>query len=266
MDKQGKAATRKIIIITIIISLFFCPLANRSYSHPQAAEADVHMFRTLPPMTATFDAPIDTQPAVMSPIPTLTSGQYFENGDINQPQVALIEKGNEKFGYGPISGNDELYAVWITDDKGTHYLIVHKDSELLRGDIDSVTKKRIANGIDHMMEPWLETLDEINEKIGDINEQQENRMSSHGTALGIAGIGGLICVVVTGGLCLVTVGLAALGAWGKGVFHNGQRRAEISRLEELQNELIAEENRIIGKLEIGKSNPDKTKQPIEVSE
>jgi hypothetical protein len=265
MDQQMKSTPRNLLIVSIVLSLFLCPLANRGVSRLSVVEAGVLSFRTLSPMTATFDAPIGTQPPALAPFPTLGPGQYFDEKDVNQPQVYLIEEGDEFFGYGPVSGNDDLYAVWITDESGTHYLIVHKDSELLRGDIDPVTDKRIGNGFDQMMDPWVQISEDIESKLGDINEQQESRMSSHGTALGIAGFGGLICVVVTGGACLVTVGLAALASWGKGVFHNGQRRAEIARLEELQNNLIDEETRIVGKFEIGKANPIKTQQPSEVN-
>jgi hypothetical protein len=202
----------------------------------------------------------------MTPVPTLGPGQYFDENDIHRPQVDYIEKGNELFGYGPVLGTDDLYAIWITDETGTHYLIVHKDSELLRGDIDPITEKRVENGFDIMMDPWVEISNDIDNKLGDINEQQESRRSSHGTALGIAGAGGFICGILTGGACFAAAGLAALTAWGKGVHHNGLRQAEIARLEGLQKDLADEENRLMGIYERGKSHPEKTQQPIQPQE
>ncbi|OGO15079.1 MAG: hypothetical protein A2Z14_05370 [Chloroflexi bacterium RBG_16_48_8] len=117
------------MILSIMLSLLLCPLADKGFSHLTMAEALVQAFKTLPPMTGTFDAPIGTQIPAISPHPTLGPWQYFDENDMNRPEVDLIEEGNDLFGYGPISGSDNLYAV--TDEVGTHYLIVHKDSELL---------------------------------------------------------------------------------------------------------------------------------------
>ncbi|OGO15078.1 MAG: hypothetical protein A2Z14_05365 [Chloroflexi bacterium RBG_16_48_8] len=65
---------------------------------------------------------------------------------------------------------------------------------------------------------------------------------------------------------MITVDLAALTAWGKGVYHDGLRHAEIERLEKLQDDLAEEENRLLGKFAIGKSNLEKTQLPIQLQE
>lgn len=72
-------------------------------------------------------------------------------------------------------------------------------------------------------------------------------MSSHVLALAIAGVGGLACTVLTGGACLVAFAGASLAAWGKGVFHNGNRMTEGHRLEILLTDLDEINARLIGR-------------------
>ena len=92
------------------------------------------------PPNATFAAPIGTPISVPTPIPTLGPGQYFE--EENKPDVSLIEGGDEQFGYGPLKDNPSLYAMWMTDEDGTHYFVVPKGDDSLLGDKDPLTDQK----------------------------------------------------------------------------------------------------------------------------
>ena len=266
MIQQSKPHIRKLFVALLVVSMFLCPLAHGGFMRISSAEGERQIYPTVPPVDPTIPMPLGTLISESTPIPILGVGSYFDEGDANEPQVINIEEGDERFGYGPIEGNEELYAIWVTDGAGTHYLIVHKDSTLLRGDIDGVTEERIENGFDHQLDEWRRISSDIDLKQEEVNIQQESRMSSHGAALGVAVIGGLICVVVTGGACLVTVGLASLVPWGKGVYHNGLRNAELDNLETLQENLEIEENRLLGKFSFGQAYEGTTENPIEKRE
>ena len=97
------------------------------------------------------------------------------------------------------------------------------------------------------MQERADKVKEIEDKASDVIAEQNNRISSHILAVAIAGIGGLTCTVLTGGACLVAFAGASLAAWGKGVFHNGNRLSEEHRLEILQVDLDEVNSRLKGK-------------------
>jgi len=151
------------------------------------------------------------------------------------------------FGYGPAKDNPGLYMMWITDEAGTHYFLTDSDSEQLFGTIDPLTDNRRDDGFVHFIQERADKVEEIDDKASDVLAEQNNRISSHILAVAVAGIGGLTCTVLTGGACLVAFAGAALAAWGKGVFHNGNRLTEEHRLELLQVDLDEINARLKGK-------------------
>lgn len=197
-------------------------------------------FPTVVPIDPDFEDPIDEDIAVPIPIPTIGPGSAFNQDDPNRPQVKDIEEGDSRFGYGPMAGSDELYVAWTTDNTGTHYLVVHKDSDYLRGTRDSATGGRYENGFDNLIKQR-----EVEKLVRDEDIAiRDSRESTADTALGIRVVvavgGGVACIVATLGFCGAIIGLG--GAFLVGAFasqataldHDASARVHSNAIREME--------------------------------
>jgi len=194
------------LVVLTTISLLVCPLAWGAQATIQVAFAG-QPFTTLVPVQATFTPPVGSPMPSPIPIPTLGPGQYFEQGDSNRPKVdpnSIV--GDAGFGYGRLAENLDLYVIWTTDEDGTHYLTVHKDSEILSGGSDP------DGGFFNLVRERESILEGI--ELAVANQSTERAASERfgWGALGVVGLG-IVCVVLTGGTCLAFAGVAGGALW-----------------------------------------------------
>ena len=184
----------------------FLPLVTSSYSQRSRAYAE-QPFQTLLPPQSTFDAPVPLATAVPAPFSTLGPGQYFEED--NHFEVSFIEEGGEQFGYGPLKDNPGLYAMWVTDDNGTHYFVVPKGDDSLLGDRDPVTKNREDNGFKQFILDRDKVVEDIQIKQDDIHAKEDQRDTKYAVSGLIIGGGLIVCFIFTGGACGIAIAIAA---------------------------------------------------------
>lgn len=103
-----------------------------------------------------------------TPVATIGPGAYFEASDTNRPDIEYIEGGDEQFGYGPVEGYPGLYAMWTTDENGTHYFLTDEGSEQLFGTIDPLTQNRREDGFVHFIQQRDDKVKEIEDKESDV--------------------------------------------------------------------------------------------------
>jgi hypothetical protein len=163
-------------------------------------------------------------------MPTLGPGQYFEEGDPNQPDVGQ-KHGDDRFGWGMIVGQPGLVLVWITDREGTHYAVVDGTSDLFLGALDPVTNTRREDGIE--------------DYVAQREELQRQVLVTHaegigaGLAVGVLAWGIGLCPVTGGGGCAAGVvgGVAVLVAGAVRSFVVAQ--VQKADLREVNSNLIA---------------------------
>ena len=225
----------------VAFSLFVCMLTGGASA--RAPGRQIGGFTFTPHVTDVGATPI---PGV-AVVPTPDSGQYFEEDDPNRPEV-LREAGDDWFGYGALASNPDLYAIWVTDETGTHYLIVESDSDLIWGDTDR-QGERLGNGLDGLIQQRSSLLNQIAELVG----LSESRDNTSGTLFQI-GIGGLIlagiCVAATLGGCGVVLGAA--GAFLAPAFViQGDARENDTQVEVLATQLHDLEQLIRNRFAVG---------------
>lgn len=127
---------RRLSAALMRLAFIACPLAATTYSTTGSAFA-YSQFGTVPPISPDVPTPIGESDAVPTPLPTLGPGQYFDADDPGRPEIdpdGVV--GDGAFGYMELAGEDGLYLVWMTDELGTHYLVVDENSDLLTGGAD----------------------------------------------------------------------------------------------------------------------------------
>ena len=200
-------------------------------------------FATVVPVDPEFEDPIDEEIPTPIPIPTIGPGSMFDQDDPNRPRIKDIEEGDARFGYGPMAGSDELYVVWTTDNTGTHYLVVNKDSDYLRGTRDSATGSRYENGFDNLVKQR-----EAEKLVRDENlAVRDSRESTADTAFGlgvlVAVAGGVACIVATLGICGAIIGLggafmvAGYASQSTALDHNATARVHSNAIREMERRL-----------------------------
>lgn len=200
-------------------------------------------FATVVPVDPDFEDPIDEEIPTPIPIPTIGPGSTFDKDDPNGPREKFIEEGDERFGYGPMAGSDDLYVVWTTDDEGTHYLVVHKDSDYLRGTRDSATGGRYENGFDNLIKQREVERLVRDEEIAIRDSRESTADTAFGLGLLVAVGGGVACIVVTLGICGAILGIG--GAFLVGAFasqstaldHNASARVHGNAIREMERRL-----------------------------
>jgi len=179
--------------------------------------------------------------------PTLPFGPGQLYSEENKPKVSHIEDGDEEFGYGPSKEDPDVYVVWMTDQNGTHYFTVAADSNELLGTLDEATNSRAKNGYVHVIADRDLKLQEVIDMEEKADRHQNLRMGSHGTSLGTAVVGAIVCGFLTGGTCIVAFGVAAVGAWALGVQQNGEKLSAQDSLERLEGQLSDIDTHLQGK-------------------
>jgi len=197
---------RRACVAVIAVAIIACPLSATAYLAPTSALAQ-RQIGTVPPVSPNIPTPIGETGPIPTPLPTLEPGQYFESDDPNKPPVdpdSIV--GDLKFGYGRSEDNPDLYVVWMTDQNGTHYLTVHKDSEILSGGSDP------AGGFIDLVRERERIRADIDLAVANQATERRARDRFAGGAFGAAAIG-LACVAITAGTCLAFVGVAAAAVW-----------------------------------------------------
>jgi hypothetical protein len=133
-------------------------------------------------------------------IPTLGPGQSFD--DATRPST-ITTVGDGEFGYGEIAGRPGLYLIWVTDDTGTRYYTVEGNDPQFRGDT------RDDDFVD-LIGAREETLRQIEDVQDRIYEHQGARAGFDLGAVGLVGLGIIVCGLVTGGACFVPFGVGGL--------------------------------------------------------
>lgn len=179
------------LILLIVVGIVSCPLALAYQSMPGQAYAAAP-FETLVPVQPSIEAVFTSTPPFQAPLSTVRPGQYFEEADANRPEVGEVH-GNDEFGWGEVKGQPELVAMWVTDDKGTHYIVVSKTSDEFLGTPDP----RIQDGFD----------DYISQMQGIETKRLETAAAGigSGVAVGILAWGLGLCPATGGGGCVVGV-------------------------------------------------------------
>lgn len=107
------------IFIPSLLFMLILPSASQQTSQSQAPSIQV----TVAPPSGDFPTPFgEVQPTAL-PMPTVGSGQTFDQDAANRPETAT-STGDDLFGFGRIQGRTNLLLVWFTDEAGTHYLVV----------------------------------------------------------------------------------------------------------------------------------------------
>lgn len=205
MNSRSKAASAGLLLS----AMAFISIPMLAYqSNTPATDSQVRQINTVAPPNATFPPAMGTPVELPTPLPTVGPGQLFDEGDSAIPQVGQTH-GDDMFGWGKIVGESGLVLVWITDENGTHYVVVDDGSDLFLGSLDEVTGERMKDGI----EDYIERRSEL--------EKQRLAIAgegiSSGAAVGIlawglgfcAETGGAGCVVGLVGGIAVAIGNAA---------------------------------------------------------
>jgi len=234
--KKQKKLIRTGFFAVLIFSIILCSFTT-GMIRPRALGTP---FRTVPPVNATLATPIGALTPVPTPIPTLGPGQYFEEGgDI--PEL-VTKNGDDEFGYGEIAGSSDLYLIWVTDEDGTHYLIIEENDDNFSNDskpddfLDLISKRE-------------EIQNDIHDIEIKITEQQASRKGSNGGAIIIVAIGGIVCTFITAGGCFLPFATGGLGLVGKAIAHNTSANDLAELLVPLEKELSKNEQNILGRFE-----------------
>ena len=181
----------------VAFSLFVCSVTGGALA--RAPRGQINFTPNIPPLQMTQTAQALAIATASVATPTLGPGQSFEEDDPSRPEVILLA-GDPRFGYGALASDPDLYVIWVTDEAGTHYLIVGQDSDLISGD-------GTQQGLDSLIAQRTSLLIQIARLV----RESENQDNTSGTLFDM-GIGGLIlagvCVVASMGACGVIVGAA----------------------------------------------------------
>lgn len=225
---SARSVARIVVLVLSGAALVVCPLVWAS--QVQVAQAAVRAIQVTPP-SAEFPTPFGEQPELASPVSDLRPGIYYDFDDGNLPPLKS-KVGDDEFGYGDILGQDNLVLVWITDENGTHYLIMDKNSDDFLG-----FQPRDADGNpqggrleDDGFKYWV---DQREQRVDDYNSARNQFRASGIIGVG-AGLGMLICALTAGVGCIVTalgVAVAAGANQFRVNFDESQAEMKISDAE-----------------------------------
>lgn len=234
----SKRRIRTGLLVLSAVAFALCPVTTAALFQASPARA-AQPFQTVQPVQPTFTPPIGTTTPIPTPIPTLGPGQFFD--DATRPDT-VTTVGDDEFGYGEIAGQPGLYLVWVTDDTGTHYYTVDGNDPQFRGDT------RDDDFVD-LISAREETLSQIQGVQDRINEHQGARAGYDLGAVGVVGLGIIVCGVVTGGACFVPFAVGGLVLVGNAMSQNGASAALEPSLERLQGDLEQNEANLRGRFE-----------------
>ncbi len=245
--KIAKVFFRASFLLFSAFCLLIFQLGTSVLTSTSSAYAD-QPFPTVVPVDPDFEAPIKEEILVPTPIPTIGPGSTFDQEDPSRPQEKFIEEGDDRFGYGPMAGSDDLYVVWTTDNTGTHYLVVHEDSDYLRGTRDSAAGGRHENGFDNLVKQREAEKIVRDEEIAIMDSRDSAAERSFSLGLGIALVGGIVCMAATLGACapIIAVGggfiLAAFASQDSARSHDASARVHGNAVREMERRLNSRAN------------------------
>jgi hypothetical protein len=170
-------------------------------------------------------------------IPTLGPGQYFSSDD--KPAV-ITTVGDDEFGYGEIAGHPDLYLVWVTDEAGTHYLVVDSKSTRFLGSESQDT-------FSELLKQRGSLLTQIGEKENLSRREQGQRYGYDGGAVAVAIVGVIACIIVTAGGCFLPFAAGALVLVGNAAAHNGASQAIQEDIPPLEASLDQVDSSLLGR-------------------
>ena len=219
---QTKAKARLGLVVLILVSFFAVPIATGVLSPGTSAYAQIDFT----PNVATLEVTVSPEPATIGPL-IRTPGDRFDcpvaMPERCRPEVVSVH-GDDLFGWGELLGESGLILVWITDETGTHFLVVSADDPQLTS----------LPGADSFMELMELRLDEIKYT----GERIAEGFGSGATA-GVVIIGLLALCPETAGVTCVLAGLTAGGAGLGNVIRNAILSSQSqNRLEELELGII----------------------------
>jgi len=139
-----------------------------------------------------------------------------------RPELASFY-GDDRHGWGELTGNPALRLVWITDETGTHYLVVSADDPQLTG----------LPGGDSFMELVELRIEELRYQ----GDRDDEMFGSGATPFAIVGGLLLLCPETAGATCVVA-GITAVGVGLGNIIRNAMLRSSSSdRLDQLEENL-----------------------------
>jgi len=244
--KIGKVLARTGIILFSALCLIVFQLANSILLSNSDASAENH-FPTLAPNTVTLTPAVAGGTPAPTPISTLEPDEYFEKDDPKRPQVRYIEKGDEQFGYGPVNDEETVFLMWYTDENGTHYRVVDSTSQILFGSVDPVTGQRRENGFNKKVEERESLKTELADLNVKLRGEQRATNQSFGFSGLLLGVGLVVCILATAGVCTLATPIVAAGAVAGMAFGiqnssdyaslDDQKDAKIAQIEDMENDL-----------------------------
>jgi len=148
------------------------------------------------------------------PMPTLGPGQDFEDEEIDQSQINVLH-GDDEFGYGQFLDNEDLYIMWITDEDGTHYLVVDEGNDVLFGKYDQLTGERRED--ESFMQFLIERTvkqNQLSEIEREIEGKEKLRDGLFFTGYVVLFGGLAICIFASAGACSIATPIVGTGGIG----------------------------------------------------
>ena len=128
---ETKAQARLGLVVLILVSFFAVPIATGVLSPGTFAYAQIDFT----PNVATLAVTVSPEPATIGPL-IWAPGMQFDcpvgMPERCRPDVVNIH-GDDQYGWGELVGDPDLRLVWVTDDTGTHYMMVPADDPQFSG-------------------------------------------------------------------------------------------------------------------------------------
>ncbi|HEX9676577.1 MAG TPA: hypothetical protein VGA07_11415 [Anaerolineales bacterium] len=211
---KTKVKARRALFILVLASLLVVPMAAGFLSPYASAYAQIEFT----PSVAPLEVPVLPEPATIGPL-IWAPGMQFDcpagMPERCRPDIVAIH-GDDLFGWGEMLGETGLVLVWITDETGTHFLVVSADDPQLTG---------LPGG-----DSFMELMEDQFERV---EYQGEHIAGGFGSG---AVLGGAIFVALA--LCPLTSGVGCLiGAIGAGAAGLGNVIRNVILMAQMQNRL-----------------------------
>lgn len=219
--REPKARIRAGLVVLILVSLFALPIATAVVSPSSTAYAQIEFT----PNVATLDVTVSPQPATIGPF-TWAPGIRFDCpvGLPERCRPDLVNmNGDDLFGWGELLGEPGLVLVWVTDETGTHHLVVSSDDPQFAG---------LAGG-----GSFADLIEDRDEQIRYIQDREWEITGSIAapSALIVALL--LLCPETAGTTCLLAgIGAAATGL-GNVIRNAGMEANAQDRLDRFEDNL-----------------------------
>jgi hypothetical protein len=218
---ETKAKARLCLIVLMLLGLVAIPIATAALSPSTSVYAQIEFT----PNVATLDVTVSPQPATIGPL-VWAPGMQFDC-PVGMPERCrpdLVNMyGDDLFGWGELLGEPGLVLVWITDETGTHHLVVSADDPQFAG---------LAGG-----GSFADLIEDRDEQIRYIQDREWEIAGSIAapSALIVALL--LLCPETAGTTCLLAgIGAAATGL-GNVIRNAGMEANAQDRLERFEGNL-----------------------------